>query len=281
MNQLTVQNQFMTVIERVATDPSADMGKLEKMLDMQERVIERESQQAFAADMAAMQSEMPRVFKMAQGHNITYARLEDINDSIRPVLQKHGFCVTFKTEQTDLKSVSITAICSHKLGAKQETTLVLPLDTSGSKNAVQAVGSTVSYGKRYAMCALLNISTGDDTNGFNLGKSAEEVSGKSPVSQEDLTRLFEYLSDNKTALEFQGWASSLGEEKYNELFNSGEKGKKTELKNKWREKELQGSKALNDITSRLQSDDDETREEAESELKTLTELEQKIIKKAL
>jgi hypothetical protein len=281
MNQLTVQNQFMTVIERVATDPAADMGKLEKMLDMQERVIERESQQAFAADMSAMQSEMPRVFKMAQGHNITYARLEDINDSIRPVLQKHGFCVTFKTEQTDLKSVSITAICSHKLGAKQETTLVLPLDTSGSKNAVQAVGSTVSYGKRYAMCALLNISTGDDTNGFNLGKSAEEVSGKSPVSQDDIKRLFEYLSADKTPLEFQGWVSSLDEEKYNELFNSGEKGKKMELKKKWREKELNGSKALNDILSALQSDDDETREEAESKLTTLTELEQKIIKRAL
>lgn len=281
MTQLTVQNQFMNVIERVATDPAADMGKLEKMLDMQERVIERESQQAFAADMSAMQSEMPRVFKMAQGHNITYARLEDINDSIRPVLQKYGFCVTFKTEQTDLKSVSITAICSHKLGAKQDTTLILPLDTSGSKNAVQAVGSTVSYGKRYAMCALLNISTGDDTNGFNLGKSAEEVSGKSPVSQEDLTRLFEYLSDNKTALEFQGWVSSLGEEKYNELFNSGEKGKKMELKKKWREKELNGSKVLNDIRSALQSDDDETREDAQSKLTTLTELEQKIINKSL
>tara|TARA_R110002051_G_C8663467_1_gene489347 strand:+ start:376 stop:1221 length:846 start_codon:yes stop_codon:yes gene_type:complete len=281
MTQLTVQNQFMNVIERVATDPAADMGKLEKMLDMQERVIERESQQAFAADMSAMQSEMPRVFKMAQGHNITYARLEDINDSIRPVLQKYGFCVTFKTEQTDLKSVSITAICSHKLGSKQDTTLILPLDTSGSKNAVQAVGSTVSYGKRYAMCALLNISTGDDTNGFNLGKSAEEVSGKSPVSQDDIKRLFEYLSSDKTPLEFQGWVNSLDEDKYNELFNSGEKGKKMELKNKWREKELNGSKVLNDIRSALQSDDDETREDAEAELATLTELEQKIINKSL
>jgi hypothetical protein len=32
-------------------------------------------------------------------------------------------------------------------------------------DAVQAVGSTISYGKRYGIGALLNISTGDDTDG--------------------------------------------------------------------------------------------------------------------
>jgi len=44
--------------------------------------------------------------------------------------------------------------------------MTLPLDNSGSKNAVQAVGSSVSYGKRYVMAALLNITTrGEDDDG--------------------------------------------------------------------------------------------------------------------
>jgi hypothetical protein len=168
-----VKNEAMTlmaVIERVAMSESSDITKLEKMLDMQERILNRNAAQSFSSDMAVMQGEMPRVFKLASGHNTTYARLEDINDAIRPTLQKFGFAVTFTIDQPD-KHVRITAILSHRDGHTQTSSLTLPLDTSGSKNSVQAIGSTVSYGKRYTLCALLNISTGDDTNGYDLGSN--------------------------------------------------------------------------------------------------------------
>jgi len=156
---------IMAVIERVAMSPDADIEKLERMLDMQERVLDRNAKQCFTADLAAMQAELPIVAKNGRGHNnATFAKLEDINEEIRPTLQKYGFAVTFRTRQNE-KTVTISAILSHKLGHSEETDLVLPLDTSGSKNAVQAIGSTLSYGKRYALCALLNISTGDDTDG--------------------------------------------------------------------------------------------------------------------
>lgn len=155
----------LAMIERVATNPDADMDKLERLLDMQERVMNRNAMQAFSADMAAMQAELPTVAETAEGHNkAKYAPLEKINETIRPVLQKYGFAVTFRTEQQQ-NAVAITAVLSHRQGHTQESTLVLPNDTSGNKNTVQAIGSTVSYGKRYALCALLNISTGDDSDG--------------------------------------------------------------------------------------------------------------------
>jgi hypothetical protein len=161
----TEMQAVMAMVERVALNPDADISKLEKMLDMQERILNRNAQQAFTADLAAMQSELPLVGKAGRGHNnAKYAKLEDINEAIRPTLQKYGFAVTFRINQTD-KSVTVTARLSHRMGYSEETNLSLPLDTSGSKNAVQAVGSTVSYAKRYAICALLNISTGDDDDG--------------------------------------------------------------------------------------------------------------------
>ncbi len=44
--------------------------------------------------------------------------------------------------------------------------MICPLDQSGSKNAIQGAGSSVAYGKRYTLCAILNIVTnGDDRNG--------------------------------------------------------------------------------------------------------------------
>lgn len=166
-NLPTVTNEtaaILSMIERVATDQNADIGKLEKMLDMQERVLNRHSQEAFSSDMAAMQSELPRVEKSAQAHNSKYARLEDINDAIRPILQKHGFAVTFRVNQSE-SMIKVVTVLSHRQGHREETDIMLPADTSGGKNAVQAIGSTISYGKRYGICALLNISTGDDTDG--------------------------------------------------------------------------------------------------------------------
>lgn len=154
----------LNMIERVAMDPNSDLAKLEKMLDMQERVLNRNAQQAFSADMALMQSELPRVVKSRQGHNSKYAPLEDINDAIRPALQKYGFAVTFGVEQLDA-GIKIVTHLSHRQGHREETSIVLPAETSGSKNSVQAVGSSISYGKRYGICAILNISTGDDTDG--------------------------------------------------------------------------------------------------------------------
>lgn len=180
---------IMQMIERVVLNPDADMDKLDKMLDMQERILNRNAKQSYTADLAAMQAELPLVGKLGEGHNkAKYARLEDINEAIRPTLQKYGFAVTFRTKQAE-KTLTVTAILSHRMGHSEETDLILPLDTSGNKNAVQAVGSTISYGKRYALCLLLNISTGDDTDG-NLPAASPEVKTeiqKTAINDEILT----------------------------------------------------------------------------------------------
>jgi len=183
----------LSMIERVVLNPDADMDKLAKMMDMQERILNRNAKQAFTADLAAMQAELPLVGKAGEGHNkAKYARLEDINEAIRPTLQKYGFAVTFRTKQTD-KTLTVMAILSHKLGHSEDTDLILPLDTSGSKNAVQAIGSTVSYGKRYALCAILNISTGDDTDG-NLPIAAQE---SIYITEDDVFEIIDELTNKR------------------------------------------------------------------------------------
>jgi hypothetical protein len=203
-NEISTTSQeaaLMAVIERVAMSEGADISKLEKMLDMQERVLNRNAAQSYSADMAVMQSEMPRVYKLAQSHNSTYARLEDINDAIRPTLQKFGFCVTFRISQPDDKSVVVTAVCSHKLGHSEEASLKMPIDTSGSKSSVQGIGSTVSYGKRYTLCALLNISTGDDTDGKDLGRNQSLPTPKQTITDERLSKAIEKIAAGEYTIE--------------------------------------------------------------------------------
>ncbi|ACL58724.1 ERF family protein [Methylobacterium nodulans] len=161
---------IVQMIERAASNPAVDIDKLERLLEMQERVLARNARAAFAAAFAGMQQELPTIPERGRGdRGMKYALWEDVNEAIKPVLARHGFGISFKTGRTP-ERVSVTAILMHRDGHSEETTLELPVDSSGSKNAVQAVGSSTSYGKRYTAAALLNLtSRGEDDDGRAAG----------------------------------------------------------------------------------------------------------------
>lgn len=168
-SNLQVENQataMMQIISRAAADPACDLDKMERLLSMKERIDKEENSRQFNADMASMQIEMPSVAERGTGHNIKYATFEDINDVAKPIMSKYGFAVSFKVVETD-RGVRVTGLLLHRSGHREETEMTFPSDTSGSKNAVQALGSSISYAKRYIMSAMLNITTrGEDDNGF-------------------------------------------------------------------------------------------------------------------
>lgn len=166
---------LISMIERVAMNPDAGIDTLERLLQMQERVLDREARSAYSRDFAAMQAEIPTIKERGKGHgSIRYALWEDVNEAIRPVLTKYGFGLSFKTSNAD-KQITITAILSHRDGHSEETTQSFPHDTSGSKNAIQAVGSSMSYGKRYTAGALLNLTSGEqDTDGATVSEPITE-----------------------------------------------------------------------------------------------------------
>lgn len=181
---------IIQVIERAAMNPNVDIDKMERLLQMQERIMERQAKSSFMAALAEMQPDLPEIPENGKGHgNIKYALWEDINELIKPVLGKHGFSLSFRTGQTDGKIV-VTGVLSHRAGHSEETTMLLPTDSSGSKNAVQAVGSSTSYGKRYTAQALLNLtSRGEDDDGHAAGAKADN----DPTITEAQTKIIQEL----------------------------------------------------------------------------------------
>lgn len=165
---------MVQVIERAARDPSIDIDKMERLLAMKERLDARTAVEAYNAAFAEMQLEMPEIdehgkIKVNEQVRSTYATFEDINAVVKPILAKHGFGLSFKTG-TLANKAKVTAILMHRAGHREETDMELDADTSGSKNGVQALGSSVSYAKRYTMCAILNITTrGLDDDGRRGG----------------------------------------------------------------------------------------------------------------
>lgn len=176
----TQKDPLLVVIAKAAQDPNVDIGKMQQLLDMAERVQTKSAERAFYESFAAMQGELPSIDKTGAIRDktgrvqSTYAKWEDINEAIRPVLQKHGFALTFQTKMIGA-NVNIRGVLAHRGGHLIDSEIPLPADTSGNKNAVQSMGSSVSYGKRYMACALCNITAAGEDDDGQGGDSAQET----------------------------------------------------------------------------------------------------------
>jgi hypothetical protein len=162
------------LVERVLTDPNADVAKLSALLDVNERILNRAAKAAFDSAYALMQPALPEIdekgaIKKRDGSvQSRYARYEDIQTAVRPVLTTHGFSLRHRTEWPADKPgiIRIVGILSHCDGHSEESAFEAKADASDFRSEVQSQGSTISYGKRYTTCDLLNIITrGIDNDG--------------------------------------------------------------------------------------------------------------------
>lgn len=165
----TLPMSDLAFIERMALNPAIDPEKLERLIAMQKDMAASRAKLAFKQAMIAMRPDLPRIEKRGKTDKAEYGKWEDIQDAIDPVLTKHGFDLTFKTAN-GADSVTVTAVLSHAEGHEDSTDLTLPHDKGPGRNSVQAVGSTVSYGKRYTATAILNLRIGgEDDDGKAAG----------------------------------------------------------------------------------------------------------------
>ncbi len=178
VEQAEVQaSPMVSLIERVATDPNVPFDKLEKMLEMQERLWAREARQAFDNAIAGAKSEIPTITKTGtvdyvntkgQRTHFKHETLDGIAKVVDPILSKHGLSYRFRSEQKD-GGLHVTCILAHRDGHSEETTLQGAPDTSGSKNSYQAVGSSATYLQRYTLKLALGLSASDDDDGNAAG----------------------------------------------------------------------------------------------------------------
>ena len=172
-------SSLIAVIENAVTNPDVDVSKMQQLLDMQERIMDKQAVIDFNQAMSELQPQLPQIKKDAKAHNSSYATYEQVDSKVRPLYTKHGFSVSFNSQMRDDKTVVYSATLAHKSGHSQSAEMVLPADTSGSKNAIQAVGSTTSYARRYLLSMLLNlVFTDQDDDAESAGDAITEAQVK-------------------------------------------------------------------------------------------------------
>lgn len=173
---------------RIAVENKTDLAALEKVLELQERFEANEARKVYNKNLAAVHAKIPTVAKKltnSQTHS-KYASLDTIIEKTREVYTALGFSVSFYEGDTPREGhVRVCADLRHEAGHSTTYFYDVPLDGVGIKGnanmtAIHGKASSVSYGRRYLMCMIFNIPTGDDNDGnavvgFISSKQVDEI----------------------------------------------------------------------------------------------------------
>lgn len=165
----------------ISTGVTAEnVGAVEKIVALYERMQEKDAEKEFAKAFNALQADTPRVqAKKAVPNNdgtvrYKFAPYEDIMEQVRPMLQKHGFTVTFSTRYEETRLVKICTL-QHTSGHSKlnEFAVRIGKGPPGSSDT-QADGAAGTYAKRFALCDALNIVVEKDDDARAEGATITE-----------------------------------------------------------------------------------------------------------
>lgn len=214
-----VEEELPKNLLALAISKQADPDTLSKLMDLQERWQANKAHQAYVAAMTAFKQDAPAVLKKNDVVDFTsskgrtayrYANLGSIVQEITATMGKHELSASWETAQNN-KDVTVTCHITHVAGHRESVTLTGPIDESGNKNQIQAVGSTVTYLQRYTLLAALGLATGEDDDGRG-GRQHNAPADQSKADQapNDEMTILVLKVDYKKRDDFKDFASERG-----------------------------------------------------------------------
>lgn len=148
-------------------------------------MLQSESIAELLAALAEVQSELPTMPKSSQAYGYKYTDLDTITQTIKPILSKHGIGYIQSVGGLTGNELTLTTRIFNKKGEYIEDTAALPTITSTKNNAAQTLGMSITYMRRYALCAMLGITSDEDVDANINGTAQPKESNKTtPPKQE-------------------------------------------------------------------------------------------------
>ncbi|MFA5323877.1 MAG: ERF family protein [Smithella sp.] len=176
-NTQPVNSPFAMVLAGKAQGLTVE--ELDKFMDLQIKWEANQARKAYSQAMSDFKADPPEIdkdkkvsYKTTSGVTAyNHASLGNVTEKINSALSKYGLSAGWTTKQ-DGTNVTVTCRISHSLGHSEETSLTAALDTSGGKNTIQALGSTITYLERYTILALTGLATSETDDD---GMASEEI----------------------------------------------------------------------------------------------------------
>ena len=183
------------------SDPDMPVEKLRWVQERMDTLMAEQRREMFNSDFIAMAQRIGPVDRNGlvevrnKGGQISgryrFVKYEDMEAILRPLEADYHFARTFDSGPPDDKGVPLIGVLLHESGFSTTARLWLPPDVGHLRNPLQAMGSTLTYGRRYLTDLLYNIvRRGTDDDGVS--------SGLAPVSDEQLAHLNALLSETAT-----------------------------------------------------------------------------------
>ncbi|MDD3021832.1 MAG: ERF family protein [Alphaproteobacteria bacterium] len=185
-------------------------------------MLKSESIKSIAKALSDFQAEVKNPANSADNpfFKSKYAPLNEILNDVRPLLAKNGLSI-LQFPSGDGQNIIVTTTLLHESGEWIESD---PLVLKATKADAQGAGSAITYARRYAVAAILGISSEDDDDGnvASHGKSKPDDKANEkpktasprqgqpasqPISQKALAALHAKAKDlNLSHEELSAWA---------------------------------------------------------------------------
>jgi len=192
---------------------------------MEDRRAERDFAQAFAGLQTELKTfQATKVVPDKHGNpRYTYLPYEAIMREVQPLLERHGFSLSFSTDFQDSRIVQ-TCTLQHIAGHHRDYKAFVRAGAGPyGATETQADGAAMTYAKRYALCNCLNIVVERDTDGNRPEDAKEEGT---VISSDQLQYIREQMNEanfkEETLLTLAGVATmeQITQGKYQVLLNA-------------------------------------------------------------
>lgn len=165
---------------QIAMDQGADLDRLERLMQMQERWQEGQAREAFNRAFAAFKAESIAIVKnisVADGplKGKKYADLFAVVSAITPAMSKHGLSFNWRLTRDEAAWLEVTCTVRHEAGHSETVSMGGPPDTGGAKNAIQARASAKSYLERYTLLAITGLAAQDQDDDGRGGPKGTQM----------------------------------------------------------------------------------------------------------
>lgn len=185
---------MVSMFERMASDPNVDVDKLERLMQMRERAVEREAASEFNNAMSDVQARMRTIGADANNPQTRskYASYGKLDSVLRPIYTNGGFSLSFDTGK-DAPEGCVRVLCyvSHKAGHSRTYHVDMPADGKGAKGGdvmtkTHAVGAGMSYGMRYLLKMIFNVAVGEEDVDGNDVSPVETITEEQEIQINDM-----------------------------------------------------------------------------------------------
>ena len=193
-NELATISDPIQLLAR-AVEKGGDVEQLRELMALKKEYEADIARKAFFKAVKEFKSVPITILKdmVNKQYDSRYTSKGNLVNTVNAELSKHGLTANWGIAQKE-STISVTCNLSHEMGHTEGVTLSGPPDTSGSKNPLQQIKSTLTYLEIATFEAVVGVAPSNIGNDDGNGAAAKLIT---EAQAADLTALMDECVKNK------------------------------------------------------------------------------------